>query len=284
MKAGEFLKSIAKKGDVDGQKLADFIASKEFTTIQDVEIPNEITNRIDYTLMSVEAAKAHPEVRKIIKSETLNGADSVIEKVLTKLGYDESDIADLKAEKNTFQRIEKLADKIQALESKKAGGKSKDKETYDKEIEKLNESIRSLKESGENTVKDLTKKHQEQLTDYELRTLIASKKLALPEDMPASLKTQTALIAVKNELAAKGYQIVNNEVKKADGTDAYDASNRKIDLTGLIEGALAQNKLLATVDPKSATPPVVVPGKTGTPNLSAMEQIAASIKDHGLPA
>lgn len=286
---GEFLNKIATKSGIlaTDKHLVELLSKSE---LANHPMNEELVNAIDKALMTAEAATANPDVIKKIKSETLNGADAVIDKMLKNLGYSDEDVADIRNDKNTFSKIEKLVNKTKELESKKAGANNgKDQLAWQKEIDTLNGQIRGLKETGETAVKDLQNKHLNEITDFRLREMLASKKLSLPDDMPADLKTQTALMAIKNDLTVKGFKIVNNngtlEVKKADDTDAYDASNRKIDLTGLIDGALAQNKLLAVNDPNPSPSPQrqQINGDEQPVNQLAIDTIDQSLKDLGLP-
>lgn len=287
MKTGDFLNKLATKSGIDkaDKALIDLLSKSEFANM---EIPDELANKIDSSLMDLEAAKANPEIRKIIKGETLNGADSMITKLITELGFTDDEVSDVIADKNTFTKIEKLVKKTSELATKKAGAKPADKEAIQKQLDDLNGQIRTAKEAHTNEVKSIKATHETELTNFELINMISDKKLALPAEMPAKVKNDIVLNAIKSELAAKGLQIVNENgirsVKKADGTDAYDEGNRKIALTGLIDGVLAQNKLLA-VTTEPVTPPVVppIPGGPTTPiiNQGALSAIDQAIKDAG---
>lgn len=284
MKIGEFLNKIATKGGISAtdKHLIDVLAKPELATI---EIDDAVANQIDAALMTVEAAKSHPEVLKKIKTETLNGADSVIDRTLTELGYSDEEIADIKADKNTYSRIEKTAKLIKSLEAKKAGANAPDKAAFQKQIDELNGKLRTTAEQHDKVVNELKSQHEAEVIDLELSNLVSSKKLSLPEEMDPTLKHQIAVNAVKADLKAKGFQIVKNketrslEVKRLDGTDAYDEKNNKVDLKQLTDGALAQNKLLAVTVPDPPAPPAPpVPGK-GAPvvNQAAIDMIDAQI-------
>ncbi len=287
MKIGEFLNKLATKGGIDAtdKHLIDILSKSE---IANADINDELANKIDISLMTVEAAKSNPDVIKKIKGETLNGADALIDRLLAESGYDEADIADIKADKNTFNKIEKTAKKIKELEAKKAGANKPDKEAYQKQIDDLNGKMRDTATAHEKAINDIKSTHATELTHLELKSILATKKMTLPEDMAPALKNEIALNAVKAELQAKGFQIVNTngtlEVKRTDGTDAYDASNRKVGLTELIDGALAQNKLLAVTDPNQPMAPVqqVIPGQnTQVVNQNAVAMIDKQLADAG---
>jgi hypothetical protein len=289
MKAGEFLNKLATKSGitVTDKNLIDALSKSEFAN---VEINDELVNTIDSALMTVDAAKAHPDVLKKIKTEALNGADAVIDRALTEMGYTDEDIAEIKADKNTYSRIEKATKLIKTLESKKAGASAPDKAAFQKQIDDLNAKIRETTATHETAITTLKTQYEEELTSLELSNLISSKKLSLPDDMAPALKNKIALDAVKNDLKAQGFQIVKTngtlEVKRTDGTDAYDAQNRKVDLTNFIDGALAQNKLLAVNNPNPPTPPVPpIPGQQNpVVNQAAIDMIDKQIAEAGTVA
>lgn len=288
MKAGDFLNKLATKSGIAStdKNLIELLSKSEFANM---EINDELAGSIDKSLMTLEAAKSHPEVVKKIKGETLNGADAIIEKTLATMGYSDEEIADIKSDKNTFNKIEKTALLIKALEGKKSAAASPDKAAYQKQIDELNAKLRETAEASDQKIQDLTSKYTAQVTDMKVKNLIAAKKLALPDTMDPELKSEIALNAVKAELTKQGFQIVNTngnlEVKRADGTDAFDASHRKVDLTGLIDGALSQNSLLVVSDPskKGIAQPVLIPGQ-GPPviNHQAISIIDQSMEDAGV--
>lgn len=289
MKTGDFLNKLATKSGIAAtdKHLIDVLSKSEFANH---EIPDDLVNAIDSALMTEEAAKSNPNVIKKIKSETLNGADSLIERLLTESGYDEADIAEIKADKNTFSRIEKMAKTIKTLEGKKAVSQDKDKAALQKQIDDLNSSIRQKVADSEKLIEDLKKSHTNELTNAEIKAMLASKKFVLPDDMDPRLKNNIALSAITAELKSKGLQIVNTndtlDIKRIDGTDAYDASNRRIDVTNFIDGVLAQNKLLAVSNAEPANPAnpaVIIPGQNSqNVNHNALAIIDQQMKDAGI--
>lgn len=287
MKAGEFLNKLATKSGISStdKALVDLLSKSEFAN---AEIPDEMANTIETSLMTAEAAKSHPEVIKKIKSEALNGADAVIDRMLKENGYDEAEIADIKNDKNTYQRIEKTLKYIKDAEAKKAGASAPDKAALQKQIDELHGKLKTTIEGHEKSVKEIQSKYEGEMIDLEVQGLLAAKKYSLPEEMSPALKHQIALNAVKAELTAKGFQIVKNpntktlEVKRLDGSDAYDAKNNKIDLTQLVDGALAQNQLLqvSKQDPVPPVPPIPG-GKPPVVNQQAIDMIDQAIADAG---
>lgn len=289
MKFGDLINKLSKKSGIaaDNKALIDLLSKVE---LSDTVIPDEIANAIDTALMNVDAAKAHPEVIKKVKGEALNGADAVVAKLIEELGFATEEVADIVADKNTFSKIEKMIKKTAELtEKKNKSTDGADKKALQKQIDDLHLSQ-----------KDLIKKHQDALTqketefngliiDKELQTLVAAKKLSLPEDMPVATKNSIVMAAIKTELAAKGFQIVNTngtmEVKKSDGTDAFDDSHNKIVVTNLIDGVLAQNKLLAVNEPTPPGPaPAPIPGdKKTVVNPGAVANANQALADAGFP-
>lgn len=289
MLLGDLITKLAKKSGIEAtdKALIDILSKAELAT---ADIPDSIANAIDTSLMNIDAAKANSEVIKKIKAETLNGADAMIEKLITEFGIDATKSADITSEKNTFLKFEKLTKLVKALEVEKAGADAGDKSKYTKQIEELNGQLREIKTAQQTEIKTLTEKHISELTNRELKMLIAAKKLSLPEDMPAELKNDIVLNAVKAELATKGFQIVNESngslsLKKVDGTDAYDSGNNKIALPQFIDGVLAQNKLLAVNEPAppaGPATPIITGDKKDQINATALNNADQALADAGL--
>lgn len=246
MKVGQLIANLAKKLNLD-------TTAEEFKEVVgiSIEIDDETATKIEKGLLTLDAAKAHKDVRKVIRAEVLNGVDATLAELVEELGVEVDD--DFKNETNSFTKIGKLAKRIKDIESKKATNPEQKKE-IEKQIEKLNAELREAKKTIADKEAEFKAARDNDLTNFELQKILLGKNYALPKEMDSDLKVQTALTAVNRELAKKGFKIARTEdgqltVLNKEGLEAYNEKNEAVKLTDFIDSALASNKLLATTDP-----------------------------------
>lgn len=246
MKVGQLIANLAKKLNLD-------TTSEEFKEVVgiSIEIDDETATKIEKGLLTIDAAKAHKDVRKVIRAEVLNGVDATLAELVEELGVEVDD--DFKNETNSFTKIGKLAKRIKDIESKKAANPEQKKE-IEKQIEKLNAELRDAKKAIADKEAEFKLIRDNDLTNFELQKILLGKNYALPKEMDSDLKVQTALNAVNRELAKKGFKIARTEdgqltVLNKEGLEAYNEKNEAVKLSDFIDNALAVNKLLAISDP-----------------------------------
>lgn len=246
MKVGQLIANLAKKLNLD-------TTAEEFKEVVgiSIEIDDETATKIEKGLLTIDAAKAHKDVRKVIRAEVLNGVDATLAELVEELGVEVDD--DFKNETNSFTKIGKLAKRIKDIESKKATNPEQKKE-IEKQIEKLNAELREAKKTIADKEAEFKAARDNDLTNFELQKILLGKNYALPKEMDSDLKVQTALTAVTRELTKKGFKIARTEdgqltILNKEGLEAYNEKNEVVKLTDFIDSALASNKLLATTDP-----------------------------------
>lgn len=246
MKVGQLIANLAKKLNLD-------TTAEEFKEVVgiSIEIDDETATKIEKGLLTLDAAKAHKDVRKVIRAEVLNGVDATLAELVEELGVEVDD--DFKNETNSFTKIGKLAKRIKDLESKKAANPEQKKE-IEKQIEKLNADLRDAKKAIADKEAEFKLTRDNDLTNFELQKILLGKNYALPKEMDSDLKVQTALNAVTRELSKKGFKIARTEdgqltVLNKEGLEAYNEKNEAVKLPDFIDSALAGNKLLAISDP-----------------------------------
>jgi hypothetical protein len=247
MKFGTLLSDLAKKAGVD-------VTQKEFIDLlsTDIEIPDAIAEKINKSLMNLEAAKNNSEIRKAARAEALNGVDSKINELLEELGIEDN--TEILEEKNSFEKIAKLTRTVKTLEEKKSKtSKTPEKEALEKQIADLNKEIKSTKDQFTAKEKEWQDARNGDLTTFEIQKKLLGKEYSLPKEMDADLKVTTAHSAINKALAAKGLKLVRNEqgqlaIVDKDGNKAYSDNHEEIQVDSFIDGALAQNKLLKVND------------------------------------
>lgn len=245
MKLGTFLSNLAKKSGVDTtqQSFIDLLA-------HDIDIPDAIATGIDTSLMNEEAAKV--KFKTAHRTEALNGVDKVIEDLLTELAYGEDEVAEVKGERNTYEKVSKLVRSVKALEAKKAGSKGEAKDALEKKIEQLNAEIKASKQAFTDKEKEWQTTRDSDLTNFEIQKILLGKEYALPKEMDRDIVLSTAQTAINKALATKGYKIVRTDaglsIVDKDGNKAFSDNHEAVEPASFIDGALAQNKLLKVND------------------------------------
>ena len=227
----------------------------------DTEIPDEVGDKIDKGLLTIEAAKTNSEVNKALRKNILSGADQKMDEIIKEMGINPGE--DFANETNTYEKIAILSKALHAEGKKKGEGTSKEgaSETLRKEREiwtsKETEMQKQLKTLSENlTSKETEFKNtrESDLTSFELQKILLGKDYVFPKDMDSSIKVQTALGALNKDLTEKGLVIKRNEggsliITDKDGNPAYINHTPVDSPQSYIDGVLTHNKLLNINDP-----------------------------------
>lgn len=255
MKLGAFLEKLAKKAGVD-------TASDEFKAVLAFaeELPDEIANKIDRSLLTVDAAKNNSDVNKALRQSILGVADTRMDELITELGLQPGE--DFVNNKNTYEKIPMLV-KLALDEGRKKSDLDGHK-TVQEQLKKQRDEFTAKEADYQKKLKDstdsLTAKEKEFLSNrendkiiYELQKKLFGKDYVFPKEMDSDLKVSTALGAVNNELAKKGLKIKRDEngqlaIFDKEDKPAYSDTHEPLKLDPYIDGVLAQNKLLKIND------------------------------------
>jgi len=247
-KLGTLITSLAVKAGIDANSpaLIDILSKSE---LANTEIADEIGHALDTSLISMDAAKNNPALKSHYFAQALNGIDAEAGRIMDEYGFDEDLKASVLGEKGTPKRISALAAQIKALEEKKAGAARKDQPDLTAKINELLKEKADLSKSMEAKIAEIQASHQNEMTGFAVKNILAAKKYAA-ENLPADVNITTADVVLNRELAAQGAKIVreNGALKLVSAQDAsmdfYDKSNNRLTVEQFIDGVLAQNKLL----------------------------------------
>ena len=252
IKIANFVKQLADKvgGSIDqgSQAFIDLLSSQ-------LEIDDSISNAIMEGTITIDTASKHPDVRKKLRAETLNGMDASINKQLEVAGLSDEVKAEINAEKDTFRRVALFTERMKEHSeaqiglAKKLGTKPSDaEEALKAQVAKLTNDFKSLSDMSAAEKQALIDSHSSQLTDWQLNNMLASKKYALPSDMPASTKSTLAMNILKSKLAAEGLSIRNENgsltIVTKEGIAALDKTNAPIMIDKYVDSTLIENKLI----------------------------------------
>lgn len=283
-KIGTLIEKLFKKAGID-TSIEDL---KQLFALE-AEIADDIVSKVDKSLLTLEAAKSNSEIIKAIKATTLSGADSKLDELIAELGLQPNE--DFGNNKNTYDKIA-IITKLAHEAGKKASGAT-NKQTADDFTKKEAEYNRQLKELKDSlTAKETEFKttRENDLTTFELKTILSGKNYIFPAEMDTNLKLSTALGAVQQELSKNGLSIKRTEagqlqVVDKDGNPAYNPKdNVAYEPNTFIDGALAQNKLLKINDATSTQTTAsngtqTIPSTTPQGNSSIVAEIEAQLAE-----
>jgi hypothetical protein len=247
-KIGTLLEKLFKKAGID-------TSNEELKPLfeLDNEVADETVGKVDKSLLTLDAAKSNSEVIKAIKATTLSGADSKLDELITELGLQPSE--EFTTNKNTYEKIA-LVTKLAHEAGKKASGATNKQSADDftKKEAEYNRQLKELKDSLVAKENEFKTARENDLTTFELKTILSGKNYIFPDEMDTNLKLSTALGAVQQELSKNGLSVKRNaagqlEIVDKDGNPAYNPKdNVAYEPNTFIDGALAQNKLLKIND------------------------------------
>lgn len=255
-KIGTLLSSLAVKAGIpaDHKALIDILSKAE---LANAEISEEIGGALESGLISMDAAKNNPTLKAHYFAQALNGVDAETTRIMDEYGFDEDAKAELLAEKSSMKRVNALAQKIKALEERKAAATKKDQPDLQEKINALQKEKADAVKAMEQKIAELQATHENDITSMAKRNILAAKNYAASH-LPADVNITTADILINRELETAGAKIVrkNGVLALVNATDPnmdyYDKSNNRPTVEQFIDGVLAQNKLLAVSNAQAA--------------------------------
>lgn len=252
MKIGAFAAKLLAKAGINtfDPKYADLLSAA-------TELPDEDANKVFGALFNLDDAKNNSDLKRHFTASILDGADQEINRIMDEMGMEVTDKDELKAEKNTYQRIGKLSKKIQDLEKKKAGATTTEKSELQKQINDATSKIAELQKTHGEEIKRINSEWQGKLTNSTIKSILAGKKYA-NKDIPVDVQVETAMVLLNRELEKQGAKIINSngiltlKQSKDESLDWLNSANEKPSFEQFVDGTLATLKLLAVND--SAAP------------------------------
>ena len=292
IKIGELVKQLADKvGGIDqsAQGFIDILSTN-------VEVDESIANSILEGTLTVRNASQHPEVRNKIRAEVFNGVDKNIENYLNTLELADDKREGILTEKETFKRLKlvenAMKEQLDALKSAQGSKKNSDaEEALKAQVNKLTADYKALQDNFTSEKNTLLESHNQNMINFQIGNMLASKKYALPDAMNAEMKQQIAMTTLQNKLNELNLIVKNEGGKLAlftkDGTIALDKQNSQILIDKFVDETLVQNKLIdlsgngtgnQNPNPGTKAPVVIQPNGGGPSKTSAYEaSLAADI-------
>lgn len=281
MKVTDLILDLAKRAGVDvdvkSPALADFLSTT-------ATIPAEIAASLKSGLLSVESAVENESVRSRILAASFGAIDKDVLKKAEELGLEDM-LDELKTEKSTRVKVNKLIEKAIEVEKKKAGAGTKgEKAEYEKQLTELNAQIKKQREDFEAEKSSLISQHNDVLINKEIDFLLTGFDYAdttYGKDFVIKYAKDSVLQNL-NKNTGK-FILENGQLKLVNaktGGELFDAQNNKLDVKGLVDSSVAN--LLKKADP---TPPqqteIKLPegGQKGdTKTADTLRQAASSLE------
>ena len=146
-KLTEVLKSIASQSGVSETELQSIM---ENSALASIEIDDAISTRLTVPRLTMESAKANPDLKKHFTAQALNGVDSEMQRLMNDMGVSAEVQTEINGLDTTFKRVPALMKKIQELESKKQGAGSEDVAKMNQKISDLNAELAKTNETFAN--------------------------------------------------------------------------------------------------------------------------------------
>ncbi|MEX6689222.1 hypothetical protein QTN47_17060 [Danxiaibacter flavus] len=265
MKLKELLTALGKKVNFDLTKpeFADILSS-------DIDIPDVMATAIEKGLMTEDAALNNSGIRSRLRAEVFNGFDREFENTLADFELEEDSRTSILGEKKTIDRMKKLSTVLKEKADKAAkDGNKADAAALRQQVTDLNNQIRDLKANQQTQIDQLKADNENNLIGFELKSILGTRKYALPEQMELSEQINMSHGFVSQDLANAGLKLVRENGKlrllKQDGTEPYDDKNTPIQLNNFVDSSLSKRGLLKVSDPATGQPgndaPPAVPGK-----------------------
>ncbi len=251
---GTLIKKLAAKAGVksDDPKLVELLSVN-------AQIPDDIASALESLVpvgtdtLTLEAARNHPELLKHFNAKIFNGMDAKIFTLAEEYGLSDSDMDELKAEKNSYEKLKLLNAKVSEKIEKKYSGKQADKQALLDEIKRLNNEVLDVKEGAKREHQTIKSQAEADVVNYAIDSYLASKPFA-NKDIPLDVNVMTAKTLINKVLADKKAKIVRkgSELKLVNSDDnalEHFENNKVISFRDLADSVLANNKLLQVSDP-----------------------------------
>jgi hypothetical protein len=264
----ELLQSIATNSgiDTDDLKLKELVMNPALN----VNVPDDIANKIQSSLMTEDQAKTNPNIKKYFTALSLNPVDSTINEILATY----SDLGDdVKSrfvnEKNSYTKIKMLVDTLKEIESKKQTATGGEKSKLVDQIAALNAEIVKVKAEQNDIVSQTEQRYINKMSDIALTSHLRS--YTYGTGLADDVNIIAAKTLINEALQNKKASVKLNDAGKFElySTDdpslPYTENHKPVEFKTFTDKILADNKLLKVTAPVTPVTPIQQPaGGYGT--------------------
>jgi hypothetical protein len=245
MTLGDFLNKLALQVGMtaDDKGLVSILSNAAIAT---ANISDEFATKLQSGLLTVEAAKAHPEIKSHNTALALNALDSELNTLMTEYEIPDEKKTELLAEKSSYKRVALFTRMVKELEGKKSNTSKVDKDKLAIDIENLNIELRNLKVNSDKEKSDLINAHKVERINWELNNHYSGYEYA-NDKLSKEANIRLSQILVSDELAKNGLKIENIDgalkLTTKEGTD-YFQNNAKVSVSDFLSKTLTTNGVI----------------------------------------
>jgi len=246
--AAEFINELAIAAGVDSEapELKSLLADAKLSAIT---IPTTVSNGIQSGLMTLESAKAKPELIGHFREAHLSRADKTLLETLAELEAGDDVVNEIKGIKSTYDKIPAALKKIADLKTKAAtaaaSGATGKAAEYQKTIDDLNAKVAGLNNAFAAEKQALLSGFDNERKDGVLNNLLMGYEYA--GEQPKDVQAKLARLLLQDALTQKGYKTEyengNIVLKTNEGTKVFD-NNKELTIKALTDKIVSDNKLI----------------------------------------
>lgn len=216
------------------------------------QVPQEFESLVTQKykdMITIEAAKQHPDLKKYFLATALYGVDKDIDRIAqNEFGFTDDERASLKKIENTQKRLDEFAKMTkEKLEKKAPVGDEEKHKKLQAQIADLNKTILEKDETLVNETKKLKSGYLNSLKDRTVKELF--QQYNYTDAIPKKAQISTAQSLFFDDLKEKNYKVTFNEegdslkLLTSEDTEVF-VNNKAVDVKQYVESLLAENKLL----------------------------------------
>lgn len=260
---GETLSNIFQKAGIaaDNPLLKSLLSSPELANIQ---VPDELVTAVDTGLLSIDAAKNnHPEIKKVYTAAAYDGMDKHLISILGSDTFDEADLAEIKNEKSTSKKYEIAISKLKAA---KASAKGADKEEINKQLTAAHEAARLAKLEVETVRNDYEGKIKGIHRSAAIKAVLANYK-TIYDDLPGNVKIPSMEAIINQALQDKNAELSvddngNLVLVGKDGANVFGSNHQQLSPQSFLDQSFAPILKVSGPPKPAALPGTPLPAST----------------------
>lgn len=281
---GETLSNIFQKAGIaaDNPLLKLLLSSPELANVQ---VPDELVTAVDTGLLSIDAAKNnHPEIKKVYTAAAYDGMDKHLISILGSDTFDDADLAEIKNEKSTSKKYEIAISKLKAA---KASAKGADKDEINRQLTAAHEAARIAKQEVETVRSEYEGKIKGIHLDSALSALISNYKTIFDE-LPGKAKLTAMKATLEQALQDKNAMLAVDEngnltLSTKDGYNVFGSNQQQLTPQSFLDQSFAPI-LKVSGPPKPAALPGTPPPVNTTPGANTNYDYIRNSNDAAIAA
>lgn len=258
---GELLNNLFLKAGLpaDHAGVKTLLTSPELANIQ---VPDDVVTALDNGLLSIDAAKNnHPDIKRKYFADAYDGIDKQLLALIATDTFDETDIAEIKAEKSTSKKAELIVTKLKAA---KATAKGADKEEINRQLAAAHEAARVANEKVTTVTSEYEGRIKEINKKAALKAVLATYK-TIYDDLPGNVKIPSMEALINNALQDKNAVLSvddngNLVLTGKDGSNVFGSNHVQLTPQSFLDQSFAPILKVSGPPKPAAQPPAPTPG------------------------